>query len=420
MSFLPKQVTGTPAGTVTYTYDAGGNKLTKQTVSETRQYIGGIEFTGGTIDLLHTEAGIARNNSGTYTYELSLSDHLGNTRIVHNTAGTVLQQIDYYPFGLDIKRTQAIPNKYLYNGKEKQEELVQYDYGVRFYDPAIGRWHVVDALSEKTVDQSPYSYVFNNPIAFIDPDGNSGTSTHTDKYGKVIAVYDDGDLGVYKHDDVSKWDKKSTLSNLGDGVTKMGETEYWDEFAMHNATNDIVQTGKNGNFADPDAHINFGVSQDSYVQGLNNEYISTGKNNISTTAKNILQTKSGNGGDYDIKVKLGAREGYLYNGKYTSGESLGNRLFGMNVSALYDYNSFTIKLVYNKEGFFKDVMKVAGAYHNRQNKVNNEVLPPYYGEINYSGRSIVHGFFKSGATSYMNRFQNYGNGATYGYKKLKL
>lgn len=37
-----------------------------------------------------------------------------------------------------------------------------------------------------------YGYVWNNLIIFIDPDGRSGTSTHTDKSGNVIAVFDDG------------------------------------------------------------------------------------------------------------------------------------------------------------------------------------------------------------------------------------
>jgi hypothetical protein len=43
-----------------------------------------------------------------------------------------------------------------------------YDYGARFYDPQIGRWHSVDPLTESSSFQTPYNFCSNNPILRID------------------------------------------------------------------------------------------------------------------------------------------------------------------------------------------------------------------------------------------------------------
>ncbi|MXV17353.1 RHS repeat-associated core domain-containing protein, partial [Hufsiella ginkgonis] len=150
------------------------------TTTGTTDYIGGIHY--GTvsgnyvINFIQTEEGRAvRQSDNSYKYEYNLTDHLGNVRKsfdIYAGAARVIQSDDYYPFGM--QKAGTVPgnaNKYLYNGKEMQEELGQYDYGARFYDPVIGRWNVVDPLAEMGRRWSPYTYAMNNPIRFIDPDG---------------------------------------------------------------------------------------------------------------------------------------------------------------------------------------------------------------------------------------------------------
>lgn len=45
------------------------------------------------------------------------------------------------------------------------------DYGARFYDAQLGRFHVIDPMIEDHFDYTGYAYCYNNPISFIDPLG---------------------------------------------------------------------------------------------------------------------------------------------------------------------------------------------------------------------------------------------------------
>jgi RHS repeat-associated protein len=164
---------------VTYTYDANGNKLKKLvsgTTNVNNEYVSGIQYEDGDLKYVSTETGRVRRISATsYSYEHTLTDHLGNGRVYFDMSGGAvrkIQETDYYAFGLDIQRNLVgVENKFQYNGKEKQDQEKMYDYGARFYDPVIGRWNVIDPLAEGTDDLSPYNYVMNNPILMIDPDG---------------------------------------------------------------------------------------------------------------------------------------------------------------------------------------------------------------------------------------------------------
>ena len=242
-------------------------------------------------------------------------------------------------------------------------------------------------MSEKSRHYRTYTYCLDNPTRFIDPDGMSANSTHTDANGNVIAVYNDGDNGVYKHADISKWDGESVLTKTGDGITKMGETKYWDEFADHTSKNTMKEITP-GNYANTKAQIKFGASIDEYIRGYH-RYAQKQMDRMGIIERgNWLKEMSARGRFLDIKDELGHFKGYKLGNFYVTGESAGNYLFGLNLD-------YARPMLYgNKDDFWIRAMKVVGHYHNTSNKVNNPEVHPYYGETNASGRWIANGFFQ--------------------------
>jgi RHS repeat-associated protein len=169
---LPRRVVRN-GRTVQYTYDANGMKLKSEAPDNVNTYYAGMFEYRAENSLLRIglEEGQLVKEGTSYLAQYYLRDHLGNVRSVMDENGNVIQETEYYAFGLPIQRTGSDKNKYLYNGKEKQPETEWLDYGARMYDPSLGRWMVLDPMAEKGRRWSPYNYAFDNPMRFVDPDG---------------------------------------------------------------------------------------------------------------------------------------------------------------------------------------------------------------------------------------------------------
>lgn len=184
---LPTVVDFGSGNRIEWSYDVTGNKLRKTvydggSISLTKDFVGGCEYEDGELDFIATEEGkVDRLEDESYNYVYNLKDHLGNVRLSFKDDGSgspdIIQKDAYYPFGMrlaGLSENEGNENRYLYNGKELEDDynLNWYHYGVRFYDPQLGRWHTVDPVDEFC---SPYVYCGNDPVNFIDPDGAEAT-----------------------------------------------------------------------------------------------------------------------------------------------------------------------------------------------------------------------------------------------------
>ena len=85
----------------------------------------------------------------------------------------ITQETHYDPWGLElagIERWGSPEDEYKFQDKELLTALAlyQYDFGARYYDPQLGRWHTPDPADQFA---SPYAGMGNNPVMGVDPDG---------------------------------------------------------------------------------------------------------------------------------------------------------------------------------------------------------------------------------------------------------
>ncbi|HSM91827.1 MAG TPA: RHS repeat-associated core domain-containing protein [Anaeromyxobacteraceae bacterium] len=124
--------------------------------------------------------GDAKVRPETYYYH---PDHLGSTSWVTDQNGRVHEHVEYFPYGevwrepkSDRDGAGVKGQRFLFSGKELDEETGLYYFGARYSDPVRTRWASPDPADrlnakEGTKPLNAYQSVLWNPLRVVDPDG---------------------------------------------------------------------------------------------------------------------------------------------------------------------------------------------------------------------------------------------------------
>jgi len=113
-----------------------------------------------------------------------VEDFLGSSRVVTQSNGVVCYDSDFTPFGGELAYTNACPaqNNYKFEGKERDTETGNDDFGARYYTWRFGRWLSADWSSVPVAvpyanltnpqTLNLYAMVADDPESFADLDGH--------------------------------------------------------------------------------------------------------------------------------------------------------------------------------------------------------------------------------------------------------
>ena len=106
----------------------------------------------------------------------NVKDHLGSTRLVYDQSGTIVDRMDYLPYGeflgsRNLSGIQEGDTRFHFTTKERDFET-GYDYfGGRYLNNKLGIWNSTDPMGAMRPGISPFNYCQNNPLNRIDPTG---------------------------------------------------------------------------------------------------------------------------------------------------------------------------------------------------------------------------------------------------------
>jgi RHS repeat-associated protein len=175
------QVVNPGVGATTFRYDPFGRRIQKSSPLGTTNYLyDGERLTeeidqSGNVLARYTQARgvdqpLAELRSGTTSYYES--DALGTVTSLTNSAAALANTYAYDSFGKPTASSGTLANPFQYTARELDLETGVYFYRARYFDPSVGRFLSQDPIRFRS-GPNFYSYVFNGPIQWRDPDGKA-------------------------------------------------------------------------------------------------------------------------------------------------------------------------------------------------------------------------------------------------------
>jgi len=248
LTSLPQLPGGVPKGYLrVLVFGADSSLLSQQTQQLSTRALGGYDSLK--VQVIVPQDGYVTAYVGN---ESNVDVFFDDVRVDHRP-GLQVQENQYDPWGLSLAGLDySSPgirglNQYQFNGKERQLDLGLNwsDYGARFYDPARGPvWYGVDPLADKMRRWSPYTFSFDNPLRFMDPDGMgpleikiTGNASAMEAYKNTVSAATGGFYAVNVDAKSGKVSLVETgISNLGFKMTAEQTAFYKDYSAVVNST----------------------------------------------------------------------------------------------------------------------------------------------------------------------------------------
>jgi RHS repeat-associated protein len=276
---------------------------------------------------------------------------------------------------------------FTFSAKERDPETGYSYFGSRYYSSDLSIWLSVDPMSDKYPSLSPYVYCANNPVKLVDPNGEE-ISTHTDKDGNVLAVYNDGILGIFVH----------TQAEIDDYHNGVKFQNNYDQMIGYSLCVSSFAPGDKIDFGSYQAKQWLNIFEGSFCTSFTNPL----------HAMAFYASEAGNGGIFDPKSKF-SNGSQLSEGIYVSPRDLGNfaaGYFGRSVglskeTTLASFGAFQLaknnkkEFIANFHNLYKQALSTQGQGIEPPQKTYGEAaISNYFQRLGYENIRTMSDFEK--------------------------